>query len=76
VGETLPLPSSTPQDRNKKIAFNASWAVNWLLLAAKIYVFYVSKSKSVLASLADSAGGLLMCQSVVSLCVLCDARYQ
>ena len=32
-----------------------SWAVNIVLLVAKVYAFYISNSKSVLASLADSA---------------------
>jgi|APGre2960657444_1045066.scaffolds.fasta_scaffold00103_7 hypothetical protein len=37
-------------------ATSASWLVNVFLLAAKLVVFFVSNSKAVLASLADSAG--------------------
>lgn len=33
-----------------------SWAVNWLLLGLKIVAYAVSRSKAVLASLADSGG--------------------
>jgi divalent metal cation (Fe/Co/Zn/Cd) transporter len=33
-----------------------SWVVNWLLLGLKIAAYVVSRSKAVLASLADSGG--------------------
>lgn len=38
------------------LAFKLSWVVNWLLLGLKVYAFVVSRSKAVLASMADSAG--------------------
>ncbi len=41
-------------DRKMDFAFNASLVVNVLLFAVKIYAYYVSRSKSVLASCADS----------------------
>lgn len=46
------------EDHDKKLqwGFRLSWAGNWILLAAKLYAFVASRSKSVLASLADSAG--------------------
>jgi divalent metal cation (Fe/Co/Zn/Cd) transporter len=42
-----------------KLAFRLSWAANWLLLGLKIAAFVVSRSKAVLASLADSGGAPL-----------------
>lgn len=44
----------------------ASWAVNWFLLGAKMFLFIATFSKSVLASLADSAVDLVS-QAVLSL---------
>lgn len=44
------------------LAYKLSWVVNWLLLGIKIYAFAVSRSKAVLASMADSAGTRL-CKS-------------
>ncbi len=43
-------------DKKLQWGFRLSWAGNWILLAAKLYAFVASRSKSVLASLADSAG--------------------
>jgi divalent metal cation (Fe/Co/Zn/Cd) transporter len=37
-------------------ATRASWVVNWLLFFVKLYVVIFSRSKSVIASLVDSAG--------------------
>lgn len=60
--------------RRLSIAFTASWIVNWFLLGAKIYVFFATQSKAVLASLADSAGiscffhHLFQCVSVQFMC--------
>eukprot|EP00953_Heterococcus_sp_UTEX-ZZ885_P001179 1139-Heterococcus_DN1.PRE.2 len=42
-----------------KIAFDLSWAVNILLLLAKIYAFATTGSKAVAASLADSGVDIL-----------------
>ena len=55
----LPASEAPGPDRSYHIslAFKLSWAVNWLLLALKVYAFAVSSSKAVLASMADSAGG-------------------
>lgn len=57
------LPAGSPsggeaQAKHISLAFKLSWVVNWLLLAMKAYAFAVSASMAVLASLADSAGGL------------------
>lgn len=59
---------SDPEAYTKKLnwAFKASWAVNWFLLIAKGYIYFVSNSKAVLASLADSAVDLAS-QIVISL---------
>ena len=37
-----------------KFAVTASWIANWFLLAAKLYLFIATLSRSVLAALADS----------------------
>ena len=37
-------------------ATRASWLLNWILLFVKAYIVAISNSKSVTASLADSAG--------------------
>jgi hypothetical protein len=42
-----------------KFAINASWVVNFFLLAVKIFIVVVTASKAVSASLADSAVDLL-----------------
>jgi cation diffusion facilitator family transporter len=59
---------SAAESHSKKLswAFTASWAVNWLLLIAKTYIYLISNSKAVLASLADSAVDLAS-QVVISL---------
>ena len=44
------------QASSQRVAVTASWIVNWFLLVAKIVVFALSRSKAVLAALADSAG--------------------
>lgn len=38
-----------------RLAYNLSWAVNIFLLVGKVYAFWISSSRSVLASAADSA---------------------
>ncbi len=55
-------------DNNKyyEFAVNASWAVNWFLLGAKLYAAIASSSKAVLAALADSAVDLVS-QAVLSI---------
>lgn len=55
-----PSQKNLTEDSDKKLqwGFRLSWAGNWILLAAKLYAFVASRSKSVLASLADSAGKL------------------
>ncbi|BDA45866.1 Metal tolerance protein 9 [Coccomyxa sp. Obi] len=59
------------EDSDKKLqwGFRLSWAGNWILLAAKLYAFVASRSKSVLASLADSAVDLVS-QLVISMAEL------
>ncbi len=42
-----------------QFAVNASWAVNWFLLGAKIYCTITTSSKAVTAALADSAVDLV-----------------
>lgn len=71
--ETLTAKSNTNNefsalDNNSyyKFAVNASWAVNWFLLGAKLYATIVSSSKAVLAALADSAVDLVS-QAVLSM---------
>lgn len=62
-----------------RIAYNLSWAVNILLFGAKIYAFYVSHSKAVLASMVDSIVDLvsqvgdLLRTVVPSYCVICHS---
>jgi hypothetical protein len=58
--------SSTPI----RLAINASWAVNWFLLGAKLFAVIVSSSKAVTAALADSAVDLAS-QAILSVA----ARY-
>ena len=55
AGETLPAPP-LPLLGSQSFATSASWTVNILLTIAKIIVFVSSRSKAVLASLADSIG--------------------
>jgi divalent metal cation (Fe/Co/Zn/Cd) transporter len=54
-----PPPPAAPEDpgfrRRLDAAYALSWAVNILLMAAKIYAYWASSSKAVLASAADSA---------------------
>lgn len=45
--------------RRLSFAYGLSWAVNILLLAAKLYAYWLSHSKAVLASAADSAVDLV-----------------
>lgn len=45
--------------RQLSFAYGLSWVVNILLLVAKLYAYYVSQSKAVLASAADSAVDLV-----------------
>lgn len=45
--------------RQLAVAFGLSWVVNVLLLVAKLYAYYLSASKAVLASAADSAVDLV-----------------
>lgn len=59
--EYLPIPEGDAESKDMKLkrttyATRASWIVNWLLLFIKLYVVIFSKSKSVVASLVDSAG--------------------
>eukprot|EP01040_Poterioochromonas_malhamensis_P012326 gene12326-13477_t len=49
-----------------RLAVNASWAVNWFLLGAKLFAVIVSSSKAVTASLADSVVDLAS-QAILSL---------
>lgn len=51
--------SAADNSLSATIAINASWAVNWLLLVAKVIAFIFSSSKAVLASLVDSVVDLL-----------------
>lgn len=46
--------SSKPFRRQLTVAYNISWAVNIFLLGAKVYAFYITQSKAVLASLVDT----------------------
>jgi hypothetical protein len=56
--------SQIPEDTNDNqrpadqalFATRASWVVNWFLFFIKFYVVIFSRSKSVIASLVDSAG--------------------
>jgi hypothetical protein len=45
--------------RKLAVAYTLSWVVNILLLVAKLYAYYLSMSKAVLASAADSAVDLV-----------------
>lgn len=56
--------------RHLKLATHLSWAANWLLLALKIAAFFLSMSKAVLASLADSAGACLTKRRAALACML------
>ncbi len=49
-----------------RLAVNASWAVNWFLLGAKLFAVIASSSKAVTAALADSFVDLAS-QAVLSL---------
>ena len=60
------LPTVLDTSRLFKIAVNASWAVNWFLLGAKVYAVAVSSSKAVTAALVDSVVDLLS-QGVLSM---------
>lgn len=60
--------------RHLKLATHLSWAANWLLLALKIAAFFLSMSKAVLASLADSAVDLAS-QMVLSVAEHSMKRY-
>lgn len=56
--EYLPIPEDTKDTRLQwtLYATRSSWIVNWLLFFIKLYVVIFSRSKSVIASLVDSAG--------------------
>lgn len=47
-------------------AYGISWVVNILLLVAKLYAYYISRSKAVLASAADSAVDLVSVRFIFS----------
>jgi hypothetical protein len=50
-------PKDTPRPSDRALfATRASWVVNWFLFFVKFYVVIYSRSKSVVASLVDSAG--------------------
>ncbi|GAB4819696.1 hypothetical protein N2152v2_006742 [Parachlorella kessleri] len=72
----LPASEASEPDhaRHISLAFKLSWAVNWLLLALKVYAFAVSSSKAVLASMADSAVDLAS-QLVLSVAERSMSRY-
>ena len=58
------------------LAVTLSWAVNWFLLIAKLYIAIVSSSKAVWASLADSAVDLLSQVNMIELPYkLCQEHY-
>eukprot|EP01035_Chromulina_nebulosa_P034613 gene34613-46461_t len=50
---------STEEDTKVLFAVRASWAVNVTLLIMKIFCYYISNSKSILAALADSVVDLV-----------------
>jgi len=50
---------SNDSSRNYRFAVNASWAVNWFLLGAKLYAVIISSSKAVTAALVDSIVDIL-----------------
>lgn len=61
--------AATRFQRQLSFAYGLSWVVNVLLLAAKLYAYYLSQSKAVLASAADSAVDLVsscVCAGCVS----------
>lgn len=58
--------NSSDHSRLSQLAVNASWLVNWFLLAAKAYAVIVSSSKAVTAALADSAVDLVS-QAILAL---------
>jgi hypothetical protein len=66
--------------RKLAAAYTLSWIVNILLLAAKLYAYYLSMSKAVLASAADSAvdlvrgGGLFLLSLVKGIAGHADMR--
>lgn len=51
-----PLRSAANYAFHLTLSVQLSWVANWLLLALKILAFAVSRSKAVMASMADSAG--------------------
>lgn len=56
------------------LAVNTSWAVNWFLLGAKAYLYFISSSKAVLAALVDSAVDLVS-QAVLALAETYMSRF-
>ena len=66
----LALRFSTWQCRRVSFAMNISLAANIFLLVVKIYAFYASKSKAILASAADSL------VDIASQLVIAYAEYQ
>lgn len=50
---------STEEDTKVLFAVRASWVVNVTLLIMKIFCYYISNSKSILAALADSVVDLV-----------------
>ena len=58
--------NSADNSRLSRLAVNASWLVNWFLLAAKLFAVITSSSKAVTAALADSAVDLVS-QAVLAL---------
>ena len=54
-----PLEISGSHASHLRLANNLSWAVNWFLLAAKLYCVIISSSKAILAALIDSVVDLL-----------------
>lgn len=58
--------TSADNSVTSRIAINASWAVNWFLLVAKLIAVILSSSKAVTAALADSAVDLVS-QAVLAL---------
>ncbi|KAF8066373.1 hypothetical protein HT031_002697 [Scenedesmus sp. PABB004] len=61
AGGALPAGGEQQRRFQRQLAFaySLSWLVNILLLVAKLYAFWVSQSKAVLASAADSAVDLV-----------------
>jgi hypothetical protein len=52
--------------RQLDFAYGLSWIVNIVLLVAKLYAYWISQSKAVLASAADSAVDLVSTLSLTS----------